>query len=260
MGWLMKLRLWQIAHYQYSGQLDKAVAKLDRLIEKHEHDRSLALYADLLKRRGFIYYLKGDNEKFLQNLSVALDIAKKNKFHAEEANCRGVLGIYYQQTEKNLEKALNFYDRAISIKWRLFDFIGLEKLAINKATLLKEMNNYDEAIRLLTQVLQTTKDKRLKINCNLELGRLYLQKKDLSEARDYLLEAIRLVKNTQFVNEKGDCYRELGHLHFQQGDFVSSNENYTKAFQFYSQYGFKEKSHQMLQCIYNCQENENKDA
>lgn len=240
MAILVKVWQWLIMLYQYQGKLDKAISVADKALNRIK-DQTSAGYCDILKRRGFVYYLKGDKEKFLADVNRALEIAEQNKHELEKAGCLGVLGIYYQDTKHDFEKALECYQQAIEIKKRLGDKESAVKLQINIGTLYKEMKRFDESRRSLDEALRTTKEKRLKINCHLEIGRLYHVQGNISKAKEEIELALGLALPTKFVNEQGDCYRELVRIAYEEDKKDKSWEFYQKALEIYKSYGYLAK-------------------
>lgn len=195
-----------------------------------------------MKRRGFVYYLKGNKEKFLTDVNHALEIAEQNNHEQEKAGCLGVLGIYYQDTKHDFEKVLEYYQQAIEIKKRLGDKEGVVKLLINIGTLYKEMKRFGEAEQSFKETLQTTKEKRLVINCHLEIGRLFHAQNDISRAEEEIKLALNLALPTKFVNEKGDCYQELARIAYEKNEKDKSQEFYQKALEIYKTHGYSAKA------------------
>ncbi len=212
---LIKIWQWLIVLYQHQGKLDKAIIVANKALKQMKDDTSKS-YCDILRRRGFVYYLKGNVEQFLSDVNFALKIARQNKYEKEEAACLGVLGIYYQQTKHDFKKALECYQKAIKIKRRLCNKESAVKLMINLGTLYKEMKKFDESRRLFDEALQITKEKRLKINCYLEIGSLFCAQGDISKAKEKIDLALKLALSTKFTNEQGDCYRELARVSYKE--------------------------------------------
>ena len=237
---LVKVWQWLIMLYQYQGKLDKAISVADKSLKRIK-DRTSAGYCDILKRRGFVYYLKGNKEKFLNDVNRALEIAEQNNHEPEKAGCLGVLGIYYQDTKRDFEKALGCYQQAIKIKKRFDNKESVVKFQINIGTLYKEMKKFDEARQSLEEALRTTKERRLIINCHLEIGRLYHTQGNISKAKEEIELALNLALSTKFVNEQGDCYRELARIAYEEGAKDKSREFYQKALKIYKVHGYSAK-------------------
>jgi len=238
---LIKIWQWLIMLYQYQGELDKAISVADKALKRIK-DQTSAGYCDILKRRGFVYYLKGKKEKFLADVNCALEIAEQNNLKLEKAGCLGVLGIYYQDTKHDFGKALESYLQAIEIKKELGDKEGVVKLQINTGTLYKEMKKFDEARQLFEKALQTTKEKRLVINCHLEIGRLYHAQGNIPKAKEEIELALNLASPTKFVNEQGDCFRELARIAYKENKKDKSREFYQKALEIYNSHGYSVKA------------------
>lgn len=237
---LVKVWQWLIMLYQYQGKLDRAIAVANKAL-KRIGNKTSAGYCDILKRRGFVYYLKGDKGQFLADVSSALEIARQNKHELEKAGCLGVLGIYYQDTRHEFKKALECYQEAIKIKRELGNKESVVKLLINIGTLYKEMGKFDDSKRSFEKALQTTREKRLKINCYLEIGRLFHAQGDISEAEGKIQLALKLALPTKFVNEQGDCYRELARIAYKKNEKDKSQKFYQKALEIYRDHGYSAK-------------------
>ena len=238
---LFKVWQWLIMHYQYQGELNKAITIANKAL-KQIKDKTSAEYCDILKRRGFIYYLKGNIKQFLLDVNTALKISEQYNYQLEKAGCLGVLGIYYQQTMADFKKALQYYQQAIKIKKKLKQKESVVKLLINMGTLYKNMGKINKAQQLFKQALQTTKEKRLKINCHLELGRLFHTQQNTTQAKKEINLALKLALPTKFVNEQGDCYRELARINYEENKKSVSQKFYQKAFNIYHQHGYSAKA------------------
>ncbi|MGC9048951.1 MAG: tetratricopeptide repeat protein [Patescibacteria group bacterium] len=241
---LVKVWQWLITLYQHQGRLDKTIKVANKALERIK-DKTSAGYCDILRRRGFVYYLKGDVEQFLSDVNSALEIAKQNNYELEKAGCLGVLGIYHQERH-NFEKALECYQQAIEIKRKLGDKEGVVKLLINLGTPYKGMNRFDESKRLFDEALQTTKEKRLKINCHLEIGRLFHVQGDISKAKKEIELALKLALSTKFANEQGDCYRELARIAYEEDRKDESQKFYQKALKIYDSHGYSAKARALM--------------
>ncbi len=242
MAILLKAWQWLIRVYQYQGWLDRAIGIADTAL-KLIKDKNSAGYCDILRRRGFIYYLKGNAQQFLLDVNSALEIAEKNNYELERAGCLGVLGIYYQDTGRNFEKALEYLEKAREIRRSSGDTEGEAKVLINLGTLYRGKENFFESKRYLERAIQITKDKRLKINCHLELGRaIHILQNYLLEAKKEVELALQLALPTRFVNEQADCYRELARITFEEGDKEKSRDYYQKALEIYKKYGYSAKA------------------
>jgi len=238
---LVKVWQWLIMVYQYQGKLDKAIAVANIALGRIK-DKTSAWYCDILKRRGFVYYLKGDAKQFLLDVNSALKIAEEKNYELEKAGCLGVLGIYYQDTKNDLEKALKCYQQAIKIKKKLGAKESVVKLLINIGTLYRAMGKFREAEQSLNEALQSSKEKRLVINCHLEIGRLFHAQGNISKAKDEIKLALDLSLSTKFVNEQGDCYRELARIAYEDDKKDESRKFYQKALEIYNSHGYSAKA------------------
>ncbi len=234
-----KFQQLKFMRYQNKGMLDRGIELANKLIKNNVVKEDSREYCDTLKRRGFLYYLKGNIHGFLEDVMLSLHAAEKNKFFLEESNCLGILGLYYQDTKKDFEKAIKFYKEAIDIKKRIRDDIeNINKIQINMGTLYRETGNYLASENSFVFVLAKTTDKKLKINCHLELGRLYNIQENLLKAKEELQTALKLLPRRSFVNERADCYRELARIARKEHDRKTSSEMYKKAFYLYKKHGY----------------------
>jgi tetratricopeptide (TPR) repeat protein len=239
----------KLIRYQSKGMLDRGIELANKLIENNLVKKDSREYCDLLKRRGFLYYLKGDINNFLDDVNRSLHITEKEvidneRYLLEKSNCLGVLGLYYQDTKKDYKTALEYYKEAIEIKKEIRDDIeNINKILINIGTLYKETHDYLASENSFIFVLIKTTDKRLKINCHLELGRLYNIQGDILKAKEELKSAFKLIPRRSFINERADCYRELARIAKKEHDKKTSSEMYNKALELYKKHGYliKEK-------------------
>ena len=244
---LAKVWATMISFYQYEGKLDKAIKIADKALKRIK-DKTSAGYCDILRRKGFVCYLKGDIEQFLLDVNSALEIAGHYSHEAEKAGCLGVLGIYYQECD-DFEKALECYQQAIEIRKKMGDKEGLAKLRVNLGTLYKGMKKFEESEHLFKEALETTKERRVKINCHLEMGRLFHAQGDISGAKKEVELALKIARPTKFMNEKGDCYRELARIAYREGKKKESRGFYQKALEIFDVHGYTDKARKMREEI-----------
>ncbi len=244
------VKTWQclIVFYQDQGQLDEALTVANYALEnlKRLKQQSSADYCDILKRRGFVYYLKGDVARFLSDVDEALAIAEENHPELAIAGCVGVLGIYYQDTgPHDLNQALDCISRALEIQNRIGERESAVKLMINLGALRRARKEFAESLQVLRvalNVAQSLKLTRPIINCHLEIGKLFLAQDNLAMAKRKLNLALKLSESTNFANEKGDCYRELARVAAQRGAKKASQAFYQKALAIWQGYGYQQKA------------------
>lgn len=244
MKFLMMFFRWLISFFQYSGKLNSGI-KTCNVILKIFNNQNSRVHCDVLKRRGFLYYLKGDVDQFLLDVNLSLQLSKTNKYRLEEGRCYGVLSIYYQEKLGNLLKALEYCQMSIDIQKGLAPKGSLVKLYIGKGIIFRKIGKFDDALETFSEALKMTRDKRLKINCYLESGRTYFARIRTKEARQSLLYALKILRRTNFANEKGDCYRELARIAIFKGNINYAAVYYQIAIAIYKKHGFNSKAKEL---------------
>jgi tetratricopeptide (TPR) repeat protein len=237
-----------IRNCQYRGKLRGALAVANGVLQWMEiiSGKWSAGYCEILKSKGFVYYLKGDNAKFLLYVYSALEITEQRGYESVEAGCLGVLGIYHQNTCHDLQEASGYYREAIGIQRSLGDKRSETSLLIHLGSLLKEKREFNESEKCFEDALAITNDSRLRINCHLELGRLFHAQSNLGQAKEEVNKALRLALHTQFISEQGDCYRQLARIAYEEGDKEGSHNFYLKALRIYDDYGYDRKSERLM--------------
>lgn len=87
-----------------------------------------------------------------------------------------------------------------------------------------------------------TTDKRVRINCCLERGRLFHAEGKLEQAQAEVGRALAAALATRFVNEQADCYRERARLAYESGDEGEAKGCYEKALEIFQRHGYWAKA------------------
>ena len=140
----------------------------------------------------------GFNDEALANLLYL------EKYFQEDADLQYNIGILYEKL-KNLEDAKKAYQKAVSISPQ-------EDFYYNLGEVLVSLSEWDEAIEVFNQVLETDKNDG---NCYFNLGICYLNKEDENKATDYLQKAIELNPDDLFAHfYLGNIYQNKGLTNF----------------------------------------------
>lgn len=217
------------------GELPRALAVTMEVLTRSTTEESRE-YALALQKQAWIFYLMGKMEKFLEVIRSSLTLAQLHEHTDVEANCFSCLGIYNQATVHNLQVARDFYQRALELRQKIGGQQEIDSLLITIATLAKELGQFDDAKLKLFTVVNRTQDERLRICCNLEIGRIFFAEGDLEIAEGFINTALELCEEN-FPSERGDCLRQMARIHMKK-----AQQYYEQALKVYTRHDYGEKA------------------
>lgn len=231
----------------HSGKHVDAESSLTEIIKKslrQSFDQALAY-----QKLAYIHYVRFDKEKFFQAIFSAKELSRDYGHNAVMADVLALMGIYYQQTEKNLIKAEEYYIDALKIKQSLFleSSEELIPLQITMATLTKEQGKFWNAVDMLRGLMDSVKEltkqgnPRYEICVRLELARVYNAQDNLFQDAINHLNAAIVLASDKFPSEQGDIFREKGRILLKQDKTQESLVAYQAASRIYTEYGYEEK-------------------
>ncbi len=88
------------------------------------------------------------------------------------------------------EEALRFYLEGIKITETLGDTAAFNDNKLSIANVYFSRNEYNKAITLYNELLATTRDEQIKHTVYRQLGKIYLEQKELTKAREYAEKAL----------------------------------------------------------------------
>ena len=121
--------------YLWSGEYESAVADLTRAIELDMED------ADIYAYRAWAYSLLGDTAAAIADYESALTL------NPEDADSHNNAAYLIAQSDGDLDKALEYVNRALEL------MPGAESKLDTKGYILYKMEEYDEALEILTPLI-----------------------------------------------------------------------------------------------------------
>jgi len=188
------------------NQLGKLYYRSGNLIEAEKHYQSLG-------------YLSGDLEW--------------------QAISNGNLGTVYQ-TQSDLDKAVKYYERALSIYEKLGSQYGMAGAYGNLGNVYQTRGDLDNAIeyydRSLTINERLGSEERMGINYA-NFGIVYEMRGDLDKAFEYYERSFSIYKKLGHQEGIADQYVNLGSLHRIRGDLDKAIEYYERSLSIYEKLG-----------------------
>jgi CHAT domain-containing protein/Tfp pilus assembly protein PilF len=230
------------ALYINQGRNDLAQETLQEAIAHFERDNqgtSLEA-AQAMVYLGQVYKFTGRNEQAEEQLQMALTyrLQKLKEDHELIAASYNDLGLVYFQQDN--DKALDFYEKALSIYERLH---GKEhpKIAIvntNIAFVYRDLKLYGDAINNLESSLKIwekvySQPHQSKAFVLFNLGETYLKMGDLKAARGYYERALDLYLRSYGPKhpETANVLNAIGNIEITNGQFDEALQHYQRALQ-----------------------------
>jgi len=169
----------------------------------------LRLKAEILRKKGFVLYLKGEINEALKNYQQSLTIAEQIGNKVLEYEALGKIGLFWYDKE-DLDKSQQFYTKAYSICNQMGNFsdelILLEKIGksyYDQKNLDKSQQIYKDALSIAEQLGYLSKQAEL-----LDLiGGIYFLKSNLSEGLKYAESCLQILESTK--SPKKDYYTRV---------------------------------------------------
>ncbi|QLG46793.1 tetratricopeptide repeat protein [Costertonia aggregata] len=212
---------------------------------RSDYQKSLALYIKVLERSN---ELNDKNELFLvasvnlanlytriKEYKKAIEIAKKSldsinsdtdRFQTIKASLFNSLGISYSRLEQ-FDNALLSYNKVYQICKDIKAFNG-EMTALNNIALIyRKQKNYEKAIGLCENILQSIKPGeylRTEALTLLNSGVCYIALGNTEKAIDYLIRSKDISTKNGFRKTQMDCHLYLAEAYAEKGDYKTSYE------------------------------------
>lgn len=205
-----------------------AIAILETLINDRKKELLLAkanlILGQILRRKGY----KGDATKaFIKTIQYA------EKVKADELVASGYrgLGVVYV-LEKDYEKALNYFYRAININKKINNKLNLSANYTNIGIVFLRQKKYDQSLaahqNALKLALVLKNESRISFVYN-DIGATSLYKGDLDKAIFYLQKSIAIRELLHEKNEIAYTYNYLGEAYNKKGNFIEAEKWIQKA-------------------------------
>ena len=218
----------------YSSNYPKAIETLIEVLRYYEEEKqtkSIA-YGSVLSNIGIIYNrMESKLNLALKYHEQALNVYKKNDYKIGIANELANLANTYDNLNQPL-KAIELQEQAYNIYKDIGNKTGMANALTNMGIAYTSIPDYDKTIYYLEQTLPIYKMLNNKSNLGVVhcyLGEAYLNKtgtpKIFLEAEHHLKQAIKMSKETGYVEIQSEANNLLSKLYAKNGD-------YKRAFQF----------------------------
>ncbi|MBK8938665.1 MAG: protein kinase [Polyangiaceae bacterium] len=181
------------------GQVDEGAPLLDEARVSAEGAGDLATLAAALVGLAYAAYLRGEGQALLERASRAVELAAEvgdDRLHGRAEN---VLGIAHGSSGR-FRRAIGHYERAAELAERSGDVASLGKHRSNISInwrLLGELDRALEAARAAVSL--TVKSATSHANAWSNLGRVYLERAQLAEARSAFERAIEVASKLDYA-------------------------------------------------------------
>ncbi|MDX1386080.1 MAG: tetratricopeptide repeat protein, partial [bacterium] len=134
------------------------------------------------------------------------------------------------------EEALDYYQRSLALAEYLRDYLSATTVAQNRGVILSELGRLEEALydleiskRLLGKLPPSSHSRYLMARATLELGEVYLKKKDFLKARNFFTEAQnRTEEDPNLKSFRFYPLSSLAKLAMEEGEIETFRELYPK--------------------------------
>ncbi|PXF61716.1 MAG: hypothetical protein C4B59_02340 [Candidatus Methanogaster sp.] len=140
-------------HYRDIDELNSRIKIFKYLLKEITSDKEKA---DMLRKIGMFYYLKGEYDSALHKYNQSLEIVKLL------GDQHGIAKTFYDlamihQDKGEYDTALNLYNQSLEIEKSLDDQQGIASTLHNIATIHQDKGEYDTALNLYNQSLEIEK-------------------------------------------------------------------------------------------------------
>lgn len=199
-NYTVSLNLARVLKYQDTSQ--KALELLTDMLSKYKEGwriRDMYMeFADIYRHKGEFLKAAGYYEKILFFSENTSDDVRNSSWMIGDAV------FCYKSSKTDYTAGLNLFFQRLEDKFA--DYEGVTTIVgIEKAKILLETGREQEAINALKQLVDSCKDKSLRVDVSKELGRMYLVAKKYQEAQKThknIFEAISSMPSKQWVAEE----------------------------------------------------------
>jgi adenylate cyclase len=187
--------------------------------------------ANMLGNIGVIYFNQGDDAKAIEFYLKTLKVADEIGDSLRMATVLNNIGAVYFNKMATQDKALNYYLRAYKISRQIRNLDAIGTSAVNAGGYYLEKKNADSAlfyfnISLDALMQSTTGDVSYVLH---SIGSAYAVKKDFSQAKEYLNEALSLARENNNSLNMTLSLIALGNTMTEEKDFKTAIDYYKQA-------------------------------
>ncbi|QOX63899.1 tetratricopeptide repeat protein [Anoxybacterium hadale] len=215
--------------------LKSMLAKLDEISDKRKNKFWVFISAAIAE-----HYTNGSQSVELDHAEVIYDILLGLPLEEYELQERDISVFYLQKSiiqfrRRNLDDAKINVEKSLQIREKLESKEDIAYCYNQLAMILKEQNDYGNALSYLTKVIDLNKDadfdKKLLLAAFINCGNIELTNEIYYRAEDYFFKALSLVKdhNLTMPDEIGLIYNSLGMIYEEKELFSEAEKLYKEA-------------------------------
>lgn len=212
---------------QRLGKTQSAIDHLEKakklFIEIKQENSIQILYNNL----GYIYSEKGEIEKALKNLNIAIEKSKKMGDNYILGSAYGNLGLVYKLFGE-YDKSLEYFFKNIKLKEEFGDLMGLSTGYMNIGIIYQQMRQVGEAIKYYKKALKIKSgiaDANGLAECLINLAFASESQKKYDATEKYTLRALKIAERAENRRIIAYCYNLFARLY-------SNNNQLAKAFEY----------------------------
>ena len=212
----------------YGQNTETVVDSLERLLEKTTlPDKNRV---DVLNELGFYYWIVNSNESVMSG-TEALELAEKLEYPEGIGKAKRVLGVAYWTLGK-LKLALENLTEAEAVFESIDDVEGATNCLMNTGMVYADIGDYDKALDIYDRSIEkfTQLDLKWRIGVTFtKIGFVLIKKNQLSEAKEYLMNALNMHSDDGYVYGMGETHNRLGELFLLEGELEQADYHLRKA-------------------------------
>ena len=185
---------------------------------------------DALNELGYRYWIVNSSESVTFG-NEALEIAEKLEYPEGIAKAKRVLGVAYWTLGK-LKLALENLTEAEAVYESIGDAEGATNCLMNTGMVYADIGDYEKALNIYDRSIEkfTQLDLKRRIATTFtKIGFLLLKKNQLSEAKEYLTNALKMHSDDGYVYGMGEAHNRLGELFLLEGELEQADYHLRKA-------------------------------
>ncbi|WP_299249566.1 histidine kinase dimerization/phosphoacceptor domain -containing protein [uncultured Aquimarina sp.] len=178
------------------------------------------------------YYLIKEYEKALEIILPISEILEKDIINNwDKELVYSHLGRIYSKN-KEYERTIEAFKKAYKISVKIQDTTKQIIHSINTAEYLIILKRYEDALAILStsmKTIESTSDKKYKINAINKIAEAYIGLKDYKKAISYYSDAVVLAKTLKNNYVLGNAYTNLGKVQLKTLDVLGAKASFEKA-------------------------------
>jgi len=202
------------------GNYEKAAKAYYKAIEYAEKDKDSIILHRTFDRLGTMHFYRTDYKNAIKNYAKALTYLNANKISPNYVLTLDNIALCYSNLN-NLDSALLFQRQVISHGY-LLDSTFQAECYINIGSTLNKMHKWDEAQKFLIEgnQLHTQLNNEYGILIsNLEIGKLYIQTKEIDKALSFLEKAYTTAEKLKIPSQIKESANSLADVYSIKGDY-----------------------------------------